>query len=149
MVTADKIKLLRKERSLTQKELGEISGLSEQMIRNYEVGIRNPKIGNLQKIANALEVPVTELLSKSIIVKISPDFTNPKLLKELDEKATKQSDILSDIAGYFYELDDLNAQEQLRTLVEHYFKLNEDARKKIADTAADMYELKKYRRGKK
>ena len=38
------IRTLRERRNLTQKELAELSGLSESSLRSYELGARYPKI---------------------------------------------------------------------------------------------------------
>ena len=56
MTIGEKIRLKRKEKSLTLKELGELCGTHGEMIRQYEAGIRNPKIATLRKIAQALGV---------------------------------------------------------------------------------------------
>lgn len=53
-VSGEKIKSLRMERGLTQKQLAEKSGVIETTIRKYELGLQNPKVENLQKIAGAL-----------------------------------------------------------------------------------------------
>ena len=63
MPTGIKIKEIRQQRGLTQKQLGDICGIADANIRKYENGKQNPKIETLQKIANALGVPVTELLN--------------------------------------------------------------------------------------
>ena len=55
------IKKLRIERGLTQKQLGELCEMADSAIRRYENGRANPKIETLQKIANALNVNVSEL----------------------------------------------------------------------------------------
>lgn len=52
------IKDYRKERGWTQEELAQKSGMSKISIGNYERGDRCPTLDNLQKIADALEVPV-------------------------------------------------------------------------------------------
>ncbi len=60
--TGDRIRQYRKERGLTQKQLGDICGMVDSAIRRYESGRQKPKIETLQKIADALCVPVTQLL---------------------------------------------------------------------------------------
>lgn len=55
----EQIRELRKERGLTQKELGERSGIAEPTIRRYELGKLNPKFETVQKIAKALGVPTS------------------------------------------------------------------------------------------
>lgn len=56
------IRKYRKERGLTQKQLGALCGISEQNIGNYERGVRKPKIETLLKISKALEVPVNSFV---------------------------------------------------------------------------------------
>lgn len=56
MTIGEKIRKIRKENGLTQKQLGEKLGVSYQMIAQYENGKRNPKIDTIEKIADALEV---------------------------------------------------------------------------------------------
>ena len=51
-----KIKKLREKRRLTQKQLAELSGISESALRSYELGDRKPKKEVLEHIAKALRV---------------------------------------------------------------------------------------------
>lgn len=57
------IKRIRKEQKLTQKELAEKSGISEISIRQYENDKRNPKIEQVDKIAKALNVYISEIMN--------------------------------------------------------------------------------------
>lgn len=59
---ASKIRHYRQARGLTQKVLGEKCGINEVTIRKYELGDRNPKIDQLQKIADALDVSIFAFL---------------------------------------------------------------------------------------
>lgn len=61
MVTSDNIRIFRKKKNLTQKELGLLCGIAESTIRRYELGKLNPKYETMQKIAAALGVDVQEL----------------------------------------------------------------------------------------
>lgn len=61
MTIGERIKEVRKEKGLTQKKLGELSGIAESNIRKYENGKQNPKIETIQKIASALEINEYEL----------------------------------------------------------------------------------------
>lgn len=54
----DMIKAMRKEKGLTQKQLGEKCGMKESQIRKYELGNGNPKLETLERIADALNEPV-------------------------------------------------------------------------------------------
>lgn len=68
VTTGEKIRHLRLEQNLTQKALATKCGMYESQIRKYETGKANPKIETLQKIANALNVPVGELRSDVAIM---------------------------------------------------------------------------------
>ena len=48
------IKALRNRAGITQKKLGDMCGLSQTAIANYEAGIRNISLGNAMKIVSAL-----------------------------------------------------------------------------------------------
>lgn len=58
MSVGENIKRIRKERHLSQRELGEKLGISQQMVGQYENNPTPPKLETLQKIATALDVPV-------------------------------------------------------------------------------------------
>lgn len=62
MTIGEKIKKFRLEKEMTQKELGEKSGLADSAIRRYELGGANPKFETIIKIAKALDVDFLELL---------------------------------------------------------------------------------------
>ena len=62
MTIGEKIKAKRLERGLTQKALGELTGIAEPTIRRYEAGKLNPKIETISKIANGLGVTPAELI---------------------------------------------------------------------------------------
>ena len=61
--TGDMIRKFRTEKGLTQKELGNLCGMADSAIRRYESGRATPKLETVQKIADALEIPVSNLLS--------------------------------------------------------------------------------------
>jgi transcriptional regulator with XRE-family HTH domain len=54
---------IRKEKGMTQEELAERSGLSQQYLSGLEQGRRNPTIVTLYEIANALGVTQVELVT--------------------------------------------------------------------------------------
>ena len=66
MTIGDNIKRLRNFKNITQKELAERLGTSQQNLAQYENGKRNPKLETLQKIAKALEVTIEELLTVDV-----------------------------------------------------------------------------------
>ena len=60
MTIGEKIKKLRKENGLTQKQLSELTDIPVRTIQRYEAGDFNPKMKSITKIADALKVAVTE-----------------------------------------------------------------------------------------
>ncbi len=63
MTIGEKIKILRQKKRLTQKQLGDLCGMADSAIRRYENGRAKPKIETLQKIADALDIKISELIS--------------------------------------------------------------------------------------
>lgn len=88
----EKIRYFRKQRGLSQELLAERTGINVNTIRKYEIGIRKPKVEQLKKIADGLEISVIEFLDIEIeneadliamLKKISPFFKWDGLLHVL------------------------------------------------------------------
>ncbi len=62
MTTGEKIKAAREKAGFTQAELASKLGIPYQSIGQWERGLRNPKWETLEKIAEALQIPVYELI---------------------------------------------------------------------------------------
>ena len=59
------VKRVRQEKGLTQEQLAELSGFSQQYISGLEQGQRNPTTVSLYELATALGVSHMELLRPS------------------------------------------------------------------------------------
>jgi transcriptional regulator with XRE-family HTH domain len=59
---ATTIKRLRKRRGLTQQALAVRAGLTLGYIARLEIGMHDPRLSTLRKLAKALGVPVAGLL---------------------------------------------------------------------------------------
>jgi transcriptional regulator with XRE-family HTH domain len=59
-----RIAALRKDQGMTQVQLAEILGLTQQMIASYEVGRRRVPVSLLPQIAETLAVSLEELIGK-------------------------------------------------------------------------------------
>lgn len=66
-----KIKMFRKLRGLTQAQLAEKSGVATISIHQYEADKRKPRLEQLEKIADALDVNLNSLIDLS---EISPSL---------------------------------------------------------------------------
>lgn len=67
MDAAEKIKKIRKEKGITQKELAKRLGWSAAHVSQYETGTRTPKHETLVKIASALGCDIRDLMPDIII----------------------------------------------------------------------------------
>ena len=52
---------IRKEKGITQEKLQELSGIDRGYISGVERGVRNPSIKNVERLAKALKVSVSDL----------------------------------------------------------------------------------------
>jgi len=108
MTVGERIKQARKEKGLTQKQLGELLGVTQATIQQYETG--NPKPETLKRIAKALGVPFFKLRD---ISDLSDDETNiivSGLLSEYKNISVPEALIIStfralDIEGKIYVLN--------------------------------------------
>jgi len=69
-ILAKKIKLLRYSRGWSQETLAELCGFSRSYIANIESGKHNVSLDNLERIADAFEVPIAELLNPDFNLRI-------------------------------------------------------------------------------
>lgn len=91
------IKELRKQNNITMKRLGEIVGVSESCISQYENGKRQPDNDMLKRLADFFNVSVDQLLGRKETV-------------SLDEQLSKEEFAL------FGEVRDLTTEEKKRVL---------------------------------
>lgn len=56
------LKAIRKDRKLTQQELSYLTGIGHISICNYENNNQSPKYETLEKLAEALDCTVTQLV---------------------------------------------------------------------------------------
>lgn len=62
-----RLKTLRKEKKLTQQQVGEILGYKHTAIANYESGRNEPRVSDLKKLAIYFDVSVDYLIGISDI----------------------------------------------------------------------------------
>ena len=109
MNISEKIKQLRKNKKMSQKELAQKTGLSIGSIQGYEQGRYNPKLETVLKIADALEI------SPSVFYDDLTQEERKSILEAKAKKADKDNfnnviEILANINDVFYwyaEDDDL------------------------------------------
>lgn len=120
MTTGERIKDARKKAGLTQKALGKKCQMPDSQIRQYELGMVNPKVETLKRIASALNTSISALMDPAIlqlgedVMDLFSDSKNPEItadLTEIDrlycqlndkgqEKAIEQVEMLTKIPEY-------------------------------------------------
>jgi hypothetical protein len=65
MTFGERLRQLRTEKGLTQKQLAVETGTSERGIQNYEMGIRNPAFDVLIALADYFDVSLDYLCGRS------------------------------------------------------------------------------------
>ena len=63
MTLGEKIKWHRKEKKMTQKDLGEQLGLSYMTLRRWEIGEREPTLTQISQIAEILGAPLNDFIN--------------------------------------------------------------------------------------
>ena len=96
----EKIRLLRKGKGLTLKELWQKSGVHYSNISGYEQGKIIPTKNTLERLAKALEIDVNDLLQVEPKEESKPESTEDKLGKEKELELFKAlfKDLLMDVS---------------------------------------------------
>lgn len=115
------IRTLRKERKLTQQQLGDKLGLKRAVVGTYEEGRAEPKLVTLQLMADFFQISIDDLLRSDLSKgnKRATDISGRKLrvlpvqvnMQDSEEMATLVPNKAS--AGYLQGLHDTSFIEQL------------------------------------
>lgn len=85
MNTGELIRTYRKKLKMTQEQLAHKCGTSAAMIRQYELGKRNPKIQTILKLSEALGVSYKTLAPNTIIIDDTPaNYEINTILKKVE-----------------------------------------------------------------
>lgn len=114
----ERIRRARKAAGLTQKALGEKCNMPDSQIRQYELGMVSPRLEQLERITNALDITVDALYY---------DYLSP----EEYEKDHKENSI---------SFNDKNFAKIISALI----KLNDTGRAEAAKRVSELTEIKKY-----
>ena len=99
---ADKIKKHRTAKGLSQKEIALEVGIDQAQYSRIENGKVEPTLSSLEKIANALNVSLTELFDDNIVLDINSydksAIDKLRLVEELEEEEKKSIFNIIDIA---------------------------------------------------
>lgn len=126
MKLGERIKERRKELLMTQKELGDKLEITQKQISKYERNESVPPLEQIEKLAEALKVPIGYFIYKSETTeihsgKVTDNYTSPYQNKSIANKPpeneiSKQQQELLDIMQHMTEPE----QEQLIGAVKMY-----------------------------
>ena len=149
MTNLQLIQQSRKNAGLSQKQLGEKLGLSASMIGQWENDLRNPKMETLERIADALGVPISEICSKDVL-------KNYEILKRSRENSRnlvqETKDILEQYALALRQQEAIKVLggEKIERFVYAMNDLNNDGQWKVVnhavDYAHDLAKIPEYQR---
>ncbi len=166
MTTGEKIRNIRIEKNLTQKQLGDLCGMADSAIRRYEIGNGQPKLATLQKIADALQVDLLLLLPDETIekMKLVPNedkvvvfddqiyvakwsATDPSVKERYLRRVTP--DNIKAISAYIEKTlnpcDDYDRESVCR-LIDCYVQLNVGGKHKAVERVEELTEIPKYKK---
>ena len=125
MTIGERIKQARKAKGMKRKELAEKIGTTPQTICRYEADGRRPKVDAMLKIAEALNIPMSELLGEP-----RPTTPHDHTESRLNQLMEECGELISTAARYRRHL------RGDRTLNEKYTE-----RKLIADMTEEMADV--------
>ncbi len=112
MTTGQRIRAARKRAGLTQADLASKLGIPYQSIGQWERDVRNPKYETLQRIADALETPLSGLLSGPEKY-LSPQVQTVFIKRFLDVLNTYDSADIEAATGSTHPYDNLIDQDNI------------------------------------
>ena len=109
MSTGANIRRLRKQRKLTQDQLGDMVGVSRSTITQWERGWTTPRMGNVQLLAGALGVSTADIIADELPPSnaIKPATAKPAyapLLGRVHAGEAQEPDVLHDAIPVPYEI---------------------------------------------
>lgn len=139
------IRKYRIEKGLSQRELGELVGMTQQQIAQYENGKRKPKLETLDKLAKALGVKPGQLYFDEYIE--YKHYTHPESLRDMVEKKKKIA-IDIDRQALMKAIDKVPGagNTPLEQLTAAFTKLNEKGQEKAASYVEDLTKISEYKK---
>lgn len=114
MAFGDRLKALRLEKGLSQKELGDLIGISDRVVGYYEANDRFPKDELiLKKIADYFDVSMDDLLDRGNSVKKLPyeKFMDTVKVHFMGASPEDQAAIFNDITEIYFESKQINKEK--------------------------------------
>ncbi len=133
MAFKDTLKQLRTQRSLTQKQLAEITNLSQNAISMYESGRREPDMKTLSSLAKALDTDMNHLLeteAKESIPQQHKEELNQRDHRDIGKKLRSMLELFDSDEALMFDGEPLDAET--RELLKESYRNQLEMTKRIA-----------------
>ena len=107
MGISENIKILRERYGLSQKELGQIAGVSDKAVSTWEQGLKEPRMGAIQKLADYFSIRKSDIIEDGgLMSKRTPspslsltqqEETHIKKYRQLDADGKEEIDDIIDV----------------------------------------------------
>ena len=107
MGISENIKILRERYGLSQKELGQIAGVSDKAVSTWEQGLKEPRMGTIQKLADYFSIRKSDIIEDGgLMSKRTPspslsltqqEETHIKKYRQLDADGKEEIDDIIDV----------------------------------------------------
>lgn len=141
MTFGEKIKTIRENRRLSQSALAEKMHVTQQAVAKYEKIVEQPKLATVRKLANALDVPISELIDNW------ESIPEEEIIEDLKGHSPSKrglailGDASDDILKHAHEIAAIG-----KDLIKAVNKLNTEGQQKVKEYADDLAENPKYRK---
>ena len=125
---AERMREARKKKGLTQKQLGEMLGVSQSMIGQFESGKHAPRMDTVEKICKALDLDI--LADYAIPFDYDAENKAVYIYPQIKEQAKRWNN------------QRIEAEKDI--LVQSFLKLNHVGRRKALEAVADLTQIQKY-----
>ena len=143
MTIGEKIYKIRNEMGLTQKEFAKIAGVSQSAINFWENGKRQPRLEQLNKLASALNIPISTFIDEHLVEDIAENIT--EIIKELNSAGKELVETTTNaIENVTVQLIELGEELMMKKVMENFSKLNAEGQVKLYDYSEDMIANPKY-----
>ncbi len=139
MTFGENIKRIRKEKGMSQQDLGNKLGVTQQTVAQYEKIKETPKLETVRRIANALDIYISDL---------HPDWSKFTKEEYIDDwfggiKKTYDEDTKRAILWYYESAGDTE-KDAIAKILASLRALNETGKLEAVKRISELEEIKKY-----
>jgi transcriptional regulator with XRE-family HTH domain len=139
MTFGENIKRIRKEKGISQQDLGNKLGVTQQTVAQYEKIKETPKLETVRRIAGALRVHISEL---------NPDwssFSKEDYMNDWNEEIKKQyNEDTKRAILWYYESAEETEKDAIAKILASLRALNETGKLEAVKRVSELEEIRKY-----